>query len=195
MTRFPAHHSQTLTEILRANTEATDEPYLWLADKYDTVPDYDPDNPATGTSGPVDSHWRSPFIGCSVEEIATFIQAAPKPRKTLCKRFFAALQKEQYEQDQQLFIYKIPVGDDKTRLQKVCCPVHLAGNFFIGYDRSYWEQAVEEQALYFGDGAYWSDDDADNQVMALVVLDEFPISVHIMTLALPTNQLTIITDH
>jgi hypothetical protein len=125
--------------------------------------------------------WRSPFIGSSIQEVAAFVEAAPKPPKPLCKRFFAVLQKEQYEQHKTLLIYKIldaPVDDSGERmLQKVPCPVHLAGFFFRSYDRYYWDQAVEEQALYFNEGAYWSDDDSFNQLMALIVLDDIPVEV------------------
>ncbi|KAM0709727.1 hypothetical protein Q7P35_003767 [Cladosporium inversicolor] len=68
-------------------------------------------------------------------------------------------------------------GSGERTLQTVPCPVHLAGFFFRAYDRHYWDQAVEEQALYFNEGAYWSDDDGDNQVFALIVLDHFPTEV------------------
>lgn len=125
--------------------------------------------------------WRSPFIGASIQEIAAFIEAAPKPPKPLCKRLFAVLREEQYEEHKQLLIYKIldvPAnGSGERTLQTVPCPVHLAGFFFRAYDRHYWDQAVEEQALYFNEGAYWSDDDGDNQVSALIVLDHFPTEV------------------
>ena len=36
---------------------------------------------------------------------------------------------------------------------------------------------IRDQALYFAEGAYWSDDDAENQLMGLFVLDEFPTEV------------------
>jgi len=129
----------------------------------------------------VEETWRSPFIGSSAQEVAAFIASAPKPPKPLCKRFFAVLQKELYERNKQLLIYKIldvPVdGRGELTLQAVPCPVHLAGFFFRAYDRYDWDQAVEEQALYFNEGAYWDDDDASTQVMALIVLDEFPTKV------------------
>ena len=97
------------------NTEEAGEPYLWLADTYDTLPDWEPAHPAEGTVGPVDENWRSPFISSSIQEIAAFIKAAPKPSKPLCKRFFAILQRERYEKDKQLLIYRISDGDSGER--------------------------------------------------------------------------------
>lgn len=170
-----------MNEILRTNSEETEEPYLWLADSYDTLPNYNPADPAAKGTQSVRENWRSPFIGSSVEEVAAFIQATPKPPKPLCKQFFAVLQKKQYEQSRQLLIYhaleKANDGASKSELQSVPCPVHLVGVFFSSYDRYYWDQAVAEQALYYGEGAKWSDDDTRNQLMALVVLDNFPTAV------------------
>lgn len=178
---YQANNEQTLNEILRINTEETEEPILWLADTYDTLPDHNPADPAAKGTQSVPDDWLSPFIGSSVEEVATFIQATPKPPKPLSKQFFAVLQKEQYEQSKQLLIYHIPekAGDDagKSKLQSVPCPIHLAGVFFYDFDRHDWNRAVREQALYYGEGATWSDDDESNQLMALIVLDDIPTSV------------------
>lgn len=120
--------------------------------------------------------WRSPFIAASVTGVAAFIQAAHKPPKPLCKKFFAVLQKDRYERDKHLLIYKIldvtDCEDNEIRLQSVPCPAHLAGFFFQSYDRYRWDSAVEEQALYYGEGARWDDDSPGSQVMALVVLDD-----------------------
>ena len=170
-----ADHFQTLSEILRANLEVTDEPYLWLADTYDTLADYDPSNPPQGTSSIVDSSWRSPFIGSSLQHIAAFILAAPKPPKPLCRQFFAVLEKKRYEQDKKLLIYKIlETPTNENTLQSVPCPVHLAGHFFISFYRSDWKYAVRDQAFYYGDGRLWDNYDPCDQVMALFVLDEMP---------------------
>ena len=182
------------------NVEAGSEPYLWLADTYDTLPDWDPARPTEGTTSPVKETWRSPFIGSSIEEVAAFIEAAPKPPKPLCKRFFAVLQKQQYEEHKQLLIYKIPEaqvgGSGEHTLQSVPCPVELAGFFFRSYDRYYWDQAVKDQALYFNEGAYWSDDDDYTQLMALIVLDDLPIEVSSRSMALQLcSELTVTTDH
>lgn len=171
-------HFQTLSDILRANLEVTDEPYLWLADTYDTLPDYDPSNPPEGTSGTVDSAWRSPFIGSSLQQIAAFILAAPKPPKPLCRQFFAVLEKKRYEQDKKVLIYKIlETPAVESTLQSVPCPVHLAGHFFISFLRDHWKYAVRDQAFYYDDGARWGNYSPCDQVMALFVLDEIPTSV------------------
>lgn len=187
-----ANDAQTINEALRLSTEEEGEPYLWLADTYDTIPDYNPESPGSqGTLGPIGSDWRSPFVGSSVEEVAAFIQVAPKPPKPLCKRFFAVLRKEQFVQSKQLLIYKIvDIEDDSgggIELQSVPCPVYLTGYFFMSYDRypSIWEQAVREQGLYFGAGAHWPDDCGEGfDLVALLVLDEFPMEVCIPSLAL-----------
>ena len=57
----------------------------------------------------------------------------------------------------------------------------------MGYDRSCWDKAVQQQAFYYGEGAYWSDDDASDQVMALFVLDKFPTEVCIRFVMLIHN--------
>ena len=176
-----ADNGQTLNEILRMNIEEGEEPILWLADTYDTLPDHDPAHPAAQGTKSVKDGWVSPFIGSSVEEVAAFIQATPKPPKPLAKQFFAVLQKEQYEQSKQLLIYHIPEkasdNADKIELQSIPCPVHLASVFFYGFDRYDWNRAVKQQALYYGEGATWSDDDESNQLMALIVLDDVPTEV------------------
>jgi hypothetical protein len=127
-----------INEALRLSTKEEEESYLWLADTYDTISDYNPENPgAEGTLGPIDSDWRSPFVGSSVEEVAAFIRAAPKP--PMCRRFFAVLRNEQFEQSKQLLIYKIldveGGNDDEIKLQSVPCPAYLVGYFFTSFDR------------------------------------------------------------
>lgn len=106
---------------------------------------------------------------------------------------------EHYEQSKQLLIYKIPDdtidnGSD-SKLQSVPCPVRLAGFFFVSHDRSEWEEAVLEQALYYGEGAYWGEDSPETQVMALVVLDEFPTEVRNLLLPRNARQLTAMADN
>ena len=178
---YRANGEQTLNEILHINAEEADEPILWLADTYDTITDHNPEDPAAKGTQAVHDSWSSPFIGSSVEEVAAFIQATPKPPKPLSKQFFAVLQREKYEQSKQLLIYHIPenVGDDasKSKLQSVPCPTHLAGVFFYSFDQYDWDRAVREQALYYGEGATWHDDDNSSQLMALILLDDFPTAV------------------
>lgn len=159
----------------------TDEPYLWLADTYDTLADYDPSNPPEGTRSTINNTWRSPFIGSSLQDIATFIDAVPKPPKPLCTRYFAVLEKKRYDQDKKVLIYRIPEtwaeSQSESTLQSVPCPVHLAGHFFISFYRSDWKTAVKDQAFYYGDGRRWSDYNPCDQVIALFLLDDMPEAV------------------
>jgi hypothetical protein len=70
-----------------------------------------------GIAAPIDPGWQSPFIGQSIADAANFIRNAPKPPKPLCRRFFAVLQKDRFEQTGKLLICKIlPEGgeDDMT---------------------------------------------------------------------------------
>lgn len=63
-----------INEVLRQAAREEGASYLWLADRYDTLPDYDPDNPgAEGTLGLLDSNWRSPFVDSGIMEVATFV--------------------------------------------------------------------------------------------------------------------------
>lgn len=148
MTMYQANNEQTLNEILRVNIEETEEPILWLADTYDTIPDHSPKDPAAKGTLSVQDDWFSPFIESSVEDVATSIQSTPKPPKPLSKRFFAVLRKELYEQNKQVLIYhiaeKMRENADGSELQSVPCPVHLAGVFFYGFDRHNWKRAVRE---------------------------------------------------
>jgi hypothetical protein len=160
---------------------------LWLADTHDTIPDHDPaqDRPQ-GTVDPIDSNWRSPFVGSSVEAAAAFIRAASRPPKALSQSFFAVLQREQYEEQKQLLIYKIlddgSSNDGNRKLQSVPCPSHLASYFFRFYDkRQFWDPAVEEQGLYYGHGAYWPDDQMFTDHYALIVLDDVPVKVCVLS--------------
>ena len=49
--------------------------------------------------------------------------------------------------------------------------------FFFSWDKYFWDRAVEYQGLYYGHGYHWNED--ENDLMALFVLDEFPIKVRI----------------
>jgi hypothetical protein len=179
---YNTNYLQTINEILRTNEEPVDH-CLWLADTHDTIPDHNPtEQRPQGTRHPIDSHWRSPFVGSSVEAAAAFIRAAPRPPKALSRSFFAVLRKEQYEQHKQLSIYKIlddeNNDDDNIKLQSVPCPSHLVSYFYRYYDkRQFWDLAVEEQGLYYGHGAYWPDDQPYTDHYALVVLDDVPLEV------------------
>lgn len=195
-----------INEVLRLSKEEQGLSILWLADRYDTLPNYDPENPgAEGTLGLLDSNWRSPFAGSSVEQVAAFIRGVPKPPKPLCKHFFAVLTRERFEQSKELLIYSI-LGvkggkGDEIQLTSVPCPAYLAAEFFVIFDRypMLWDSAVKEQGLWCGAGAEWPDDgDVTTDLMALILLDEFPVEVRLTLFSVPQavpQKLTMPTDH
>jgi hypothetical protein len=89
---------------------------VWLADTYDSLPDFHPKLQYSGTPHPVDQSWASPFVGKSIEDVANFIRNTPKPPKPLCKKFFALLQKDLYEKNGKLLICKVlPVGGEEDQ--------------------------------------------------------------------------------
>jgi hypothetical protein len=129
---------QTINDLLDSNAKSCQGArYLWLADKYESLPDYQTGLSAKGTAGPIDAEWISPFIGQTVREALSFIQNAPKLPKPLCKVFCAVLQKDQFEQHGQLLICKGVGGD----LQVIPCAASEAGTFFAGFERDEWEES------------------------------------------------------
>lgn len=76
------------------------------------MPDYRPNYRIDGIDGPVNPSWRSPFVGKSIEDAANFVRDAPKPPKPLCKRFFAVLQKDNFDHSITLLICKIVPDHD-----------------------------------------------------------------------------------
>ena len=86
---------------------------LWLADTYEGLPDFQVGARPESTSPPIDSDWKSPFIGKSIEDAANFVRNTPKPPKPLNRTWFAVLQKELFKESRELLICKIlPVGGE-----------------------------------------------------------------------------------
>ena len=85
-----------------------------MADAYSNLPDYRPNYCVDGTENPISEDWRSQFIGMSIEDAANFIRNAPKPPKPLCKRFFAILQKDSFDQNITMHICKIVPADEDS---------------------------------------------------------------------------------
>jgi hypothetical protein len=112
--------------------------YLWLADKYENLPDYADSLSAEGTATPVDPDWKSPFIGQTIHEAVDFIRNAPKPPKPLCKVFCAVLQKDRFEKDGVMLICR-RVGEEEV--QVIPCAASEAGSFFAGFERDEWEES------------------------------------------------------
>lgn len=67
-----------------------------MADDYDTLPDYAGAS-ARGTLAPINTKWRSSFIGKTIPNVSAFIRNAPKPPKPLDKRYCAVLNKDEFE--------------------------------------------------------------------------------------------------
>lgn len=102
---------QIINEILDDNLEVASEAHLWLADSYNSLPDYRQNYEICGNKSPVNPDWQSPFIGKSIEEAANFVRNAPKPPKPLCKELFAVLQKDRFQRSGELLFCRIfPVG-------------------------------------------------------------------------------------
>ncbi|KJX92720.1 hypothetical protein TI39_contig5830g00006 [Zymoseptoria brevis] len=75
---------------------------FWLADDYNNLADY-PDigldeRIEHGTHLPLDEGWRSPFVGKTLEDAAGYLRSVPKPRKPLCKTWFAVLDAKLYRE-------------------------------------------------------------------------------------------------
>ncbi|KAL1582970.1 hypothetical protein WHR41_08246 [Cladosporium halotolerans] len=91
--------NETVNTLLRENAaRIKGDLTLWLADNYDTLPDYKRRS-TLGTSFPIDTDWRSPFIGKTVPDAITFIRNAPKPPKPLSKRFCAVVTRKCLENE------------------------------------------------------------------------------------------------
>lgn len=120
--------------------------YIWLADKYDELPDYSGGMSARGTEAPIDAAWQSPFVGKTVQDALAFVRSAPKPPKPLWKLFFAVLEKERYEKHDQLLICKAIGGE----VQTIPCKASGIGTFFAGFERDEWEESLrrwEEEGI------------------------------------------------
>jgi hypothetical protein len=97
-----------IKEVLRLSREEHGGSYLWLADTYDTLPDYNPDNPgAEGTLALVDPNWRSPFVGSSVEAVA-----AVRCYKGLCQDNYDGLPTRNTSLVEYLSLEKVSIRGD-----------------------------------------------------------------------------------
>ncbi|KAK4507120.1 hypothetical protein PRZ48_000854 [Zasmidium cellare] len=131
--------NETLNDILSRNkADCEGASYVWLADKYESLPDYSGGMSATGTAAPIDAGWQSPFLGKTTQDALTFVRNAPKPPKPLCKLFFAVLEKERYEQHGQLLVCKAADGE----VQTIPCAASEIGTFFAGFERDEWEESL-----------------------------------------------------
>lgn len=117
-----------------------------LADTHDTLPDwtriYGPEG--DGTEPIVAATWRSPFVGKSLEEIASWIREIPKPPKRINKTYLAVLQKELYEREGQVLICRIEKG---RRVETIPMDAHSIGGFQWLFRREDWYWCHKEQEL------------------------------------------------
>lgn len=81
-----------------------------------------------------------------MRDALNFIRNAPKPPKPLCKVFCAVLQKDRFEQHDQLLICREVEGEP----QMIPCAASEAGTFFAGFDRGGWDESYrrwEEEGI------------------------------------------------
>lgn len=109
---------------------------LWLADSYSTLPAVNEEQRTEATRAPIDSAWRSPFLGKSLQDAKTFVKEAPKP---LCRTFFAVLDKQRYEDNDEIRLCKI-VDDE---VQSIFYDSDSASVYFVGNDDT-WEEDLQE---------------------------------------------------
>jgi len=84
------------------------EARLWLADSYNSLPNYRPNYKIHGNRSPVDQNWQSLFVGKSLADAANFVRNAPKPPKPLCTELFAVLRKERFQEIWQVTLLQDP---------------------------------------------------------------------------------------
>lgn len=130
--------------MLNENGNKTGAQYLWLADKYENLRDFDGIG-HEGTITPIDPSWRSPFVGKSPVDAIEFIRQAPKPPKPLDKTFCAVLKKDLYENSKQLLICK--AIDGQREPETIPIRFQKAGVFFVTFAREDWDEAYDEQKI------------------------------------------------
>jgi hypothetical protein len=120
-------------------------PLLWLTGSYENLPEY------TGKSiwghTEVDSSWRSPFIGKTLDELGAFVTNAPVATKAITRNYFAVLKKGSDDLTCELLICKTPneaVG--RTEVQSTKYQADKAGTFHSSFDEDNWQVMMEEQA-------------------------------------------------
>ncbi|CAK1366913.1 unnamed protein product [Cercospora beticola] len=127
-----------LEDVLRRSADGNDGcQSLWLAGDYNTLPDfyfYVVPSPE-GTKPPLDPDWQSPFRGQTAADAARFLRTVPKPRKPLCKTYFAILSRTLYEEQGHLLVCKVL---EDGQVQSIPCPVADVGIYFGGGDRDHW---------------------------------------------------------
>ncbi|KAM3422922.1 hypothetical protein BST61_g405 [Cercospora zeina] len=124
-----------IEEVFRDQEDFGDE-CLWLADDYNVLPDFyfsAPSDP--GTKLPLDPDWQSPFRGKTATDAARFPRSVPKPRKPLCKTYFAILDKALYKEHGYVLVCKVM---EDGQVQSIPCMAAFVGIFLKDHDRDTW---------------------------------------------------------
>ncbi|GIZ46692.1 hypothetical protein CKM354_000980900 [Cercospora kikuchii] len=119
---------------------------LWLADDYNNLPDFYfhlPSHPHTKL--PLDPNWQSPFRGKTVADVAEFLRSVPKPRKPLCKTYFAVLDKTLYREQGHILVCKVL---EDGQVQSIPCVASFVGVFFGGHERYMWANELSSWEEY-----------------------------------------------
>ena len=69
------------------------------------------------------------------------IRSTPKPQKTLCKKYFVVLDKDEYDTNDRLLICKVVDGD----AQAIPCDTHLVAQWLVANDRDVWKERWEDR--------------------------------------------------
>ena len=114
-------------------------------DTYENLPDYTGNSISGQTE--VDSNWRSPWVGKSLDDVAEFVKDIDRATKGISRSYFAILQKGLDEQDYDVRICKTPndaVG--RTEVQSAPYQADAISGFFAAFDEDNWEIMMEDQA-------------------------------------------------
>jgi hypothetical protein len=135
-----------VNEVLSSNIEDMGGArVVQLADTYDLLPNWDPNAAPEGTDPNIATIWRSPFIGKSLIEVASWIRHIPKPPKPINKTYFAVLQRERYEQSKQVLICR--VRGKGSRVETIPVDARSIGGFQWLFRRADWYWCHKEQEV------------------------------------------------
>ena len=117
---------------------------MWLVDSYENLPNYTGKLIRGHTE--VDSDWRSPWLGKSLDDLGEFVKNIDVTTKAIRRNYFAVLQKGSDEQDYKVLICKTPneaVG--RTEVQHTAYQANEVSTFHVAFDEDNWEVMMEEQ--------------------------------------------------
>ena len=115
---------------------------IWLADTVSLDDLTEEDEEATVP--PIDSSWRSPFVGQSVEEAFEFLATVPLD-KSLNRTFVIGWDQALYEQKRWVMIYRI---DANGGITSIPCVAHMCMTFIDSGTEYRWPEYLEEWRKY-----------------------------------------------